>query len=76
MITVLGYLRDVPKGGETGFNHLGVNIQPRRGSVIVWWNVEPNTTKREIKSQHAGLPVLEGEKYAFNLWFRENEFKK
>ena len=76
LITVLGYLRDVPKGGETGFNHLGVNIQPRRGSVIVWWNVEPNTTKREINSQHAGLPVLEGEKYAFNLWFRENEFKK
>ena len=76
LITVLGYLRDVPKGGETGFNHLGVNIQPRRGSVIVWWNVEPNTTKREIKSQHAGLPVLEGEKYAFNLWFREKEFKK
>ena len=76
LITVLGYLRDVPKGGETGFNHLGVNIQPRRGSGIVWWNVEPNTTKREIKSQHAGLPVLEGEKYAFNLWFRENEFKK
>tara|TARA_B100000925_G_scaffold67913_1_gene46687 strand:- start:524 stop:1129 length:606 start_codon:yes stop_codon:yes gene_type:complete len=76
LITVLGYLRDVPKGGETGFNHLGVNIQPRRGSVIVWWNVEPNTTKREIKSQHAGLPVLEGEKYAFNLWFREKEFIK
>ena len=76
LITVLGYLRDVPKGGETGFNHLGVNIQPRRGSIIVWWNVEPNTTKREIKSQHAGLPVLEGEKYAFNLWFREKEFKK
>ena len=76
LITVLGYLRDVPKGGETSFNHLGVNIQPRRGSVIVWWNVEPNTTKREIKSQHAGLPVIEGEKYAFNLWFRENEFKK
>ena len=76
LITVLGYLRDVPKGGETGFNHLGVNIQPRRGSIIVWWNVEPNTTKREIKSQHAGLPVLEGEKYAFNLWFREKEFIK
>ena len=76
LITVLGYLRDVPKGGETGFNHLGVNIQPRRGSIIVWWNVEPNTTKREIKSHHAGLPVLEGEKYAFNLWFREREFIK
>ena len=76
LITVLGYLRDVPKGGETGFNHLGVNIQPRRGSIIVWWNVEQDTTKREIKSQHAGLPVLEGEKYAFNLWFREREFVK
>jgi|TARA_B110000483_G_C17949308_1_gene447650 prolyl 4-hydroxylase len=74
IITALGYLRDVPKGGDTGFNRLGFSVQPKAGTVVVWYNVEPDTTKREILSQHAGLPVIEGEKYAFNLWFRENEF--
>lgn len=74
LVTALGYLRDVPKGGETGFNRLGVNVQPKQGTVVIWYNVEPDTNKREILSQHAGLPVLEGEKYAFNLWFRESKF--
>ena len=64
----------MPKGGETGFNRLGVNVQPKQGTVVIWYNVEPDTNKREILSQHAGLPVLEGEKYAFNLWFRESKF--
>ena len=34
LLTVLGYLRDVPKGGETGFNRLGLNVQPKMGSII------------------------------------------
>ena len=53
IITALGYLRDVPKGGETGFNRLGVNVQPKQGTVVIWYNVEPDTTKRELLSQHA-----------------------
>lgn len=75
LLTVLGYLRDVPKGGETGFNRLGLNVQPRKGSIIVWYNVKEGTNERDDWSQHAGLPVLEGDKYAFNLWFREEKFK-
>ena len=74
LLTVLGYLRDVPSGGETGFNRLGLNVQPRMGSIIVWYNCKPETNERDEWSQHAGLPVLEGEKYAFNLWFREEKF--
>ena len=27
-------------------------------------------------SQHAGMPVIKGEKYAFNLWFKECRAKK
>jgi hypothetical protein len=27
-------------------------------------------------SEHAGTPVIKGEKWAFNLWFREDDFKK
>ena len=74
VLTVLGYLRDVPKGGETGFNHYGINVQPRAGTIVVWYNVDTKTLERDEWSQHAGLPVIEGEKYAFNLWFREGKF--
>ena len=38
------------------------------------YNVLPGTTKVHPLSLHAGRPVTGGEKYAFNLWFRENKF--
>jgi len=34
----------------------------------------PGTTKVHPDSLHAGRPVTKGEKFAFNLWFRENKF--
>ena len=58
LLTVLGYLRDVPKGGETGFNRLGLNVQPKRAQSS-WYNCKPETNERDEWSQHAGLPVLE-----------------
>ena len=33
-----------------------------------------NNTRHEL-SEHAALPVIEGEKFAFNLWFRECNYK-
>ena len=42
--------------------------------LLVWKNVVPGTTKIHPESLHAGRPVTKGEKYAFNLWFRENKF--
>ncbi len=75
LVTVLGYLRDVPQGGETGFCHHGLSVQPKAGTVVVWYNVNKETNERNEFSQHAGLPVILGEKYAFNLWFREGKFK-
>jgi len=76
IMTVFGFLNDVPKGGETGFKRLGINIQPKRGTVVLWYNTKPGTNKREHLSEHAGLPVLEGQKYAFNLWFHENRYQE
>ena len=75
IVTVLGYLRDVIQGGETGFCHHGLSVQPKAGTVVVWYNVNKETNERNELSQHAGLPVIVGEKYAFNLWFREGRFK-
>ena len=31
---------------------------------------------RHELSEHAGMPVIEGEKWGFNLWFREQSRQK
>jgi tetratricopeptide (TPR) repeat protein len=35
----------------------------------------PGTNTRHPDTLHAGLPVLEGSKWAFNLWFHERPFR-
>lgn len=70
LITVLGYLNKVPKGGATDFPKLGISVPPEPGKLLVFHNCQPGTTERHPLSLHAGTPVLEGEKWAFNLWFR------
>ena len=72
--TALGYLNDVEEGGATEFRDLNISIPPKKGSLLVWKNILPGTTKVHPDSLHAGRPVTRGEKYAFNLRFRENKF--
>ena len=74
MVTALAYLNDVEEGGATEFRDLNISVAPKKGSILVWKNVLPGTTKVHPLSLHAGRPVTGGEKYAFNLWFRENKF--
>jgi len=71
----LVYLNDVEEGGETGFDMarpLGevIKIEPKKGRVVVFDNLKPDGTLNR-RSRHAGLPVIKGEKWAFNLWLRE-----
>ena len=72
--TAIAYLNDVEEGGDTEFRDLNISVKPKKGSILVWKNVLPGTTKVHPLSLHAGRPVTGGEKYAFNLWFRENKF--
>ena len=73
--TVLVYMNHVEEGGETGFNQakpLGevIRVTPQAGRMIVFDNLlEDGSLNR--RSRHAGLPVIKGEKWAFNLWLRE-----
>ena len=71
MLTALAYLNDVEEGGGTGFPNLGVEIEAKKGDVLVFHNTSPDSNKIHPKSLHAGLPVIAGEKWAINLWFRE-----
>lgn len=70
VITVLGYLNTVQKGGGTSFPKLKIRVPAEEGKLLVFHNCKAGTEVRHPKSLHAGLPVEAGEKWAFNLWFR------
>ena len=51
--------------------------EPKKGDVVVFHNTltetpAPTHPKIHPKSLHAGMPVIKGEKWMVNLWFREN----
>tara|TARA_B100000963_G_scaffold361758_1_gene399305 strand:+ start:5579 stop:7312 length:1734 start_codon:yes stop_codon:yes gene_type:complete len=72
MKTALCYLNDVTKGGGTKMTKLDITVPVEKGKLLVFHNTvsDIDHTRHEL-SEHAGLPVEEGEKFAFNLWFRE-----
>ena len=72
MKTALCYLNHVSKGGGTKMTKLDITVPAEKGKLLVFHNTVSDTdhTRHEL-SEHAGLPVEEGEKFAFNLWFKE-----
>jgi len=75
LTTALLYLNDVATGGNTIFPKLSFEVPPKRGSLLVFQNCLPDSSERHPKSLHGGMPVLEGQKWVANLWFRETEFR-
>ena len=75
MWTGLVYLNDVSKGGGTKFTKLDITSNAKKGKILVFANTYEGSTVRHALSEHAGLPVEEGVKWAFNLWFREKNRK-
>lgn len=71
MVTALVYLNDVEEGGGTGFCKLKLEVEPKMGRIVVFESFNQGTNTMNPKSLHSGRPVIKGEKWAFNLWFRE-----
>lgn len=71
LTTALVYLNDVEEGGGTIFPRKNVTVEAKMGNMVVFSNCEENTNKKDDQSLHGGMPVIKGEKWAFNLWFRE-----
>jgi prolyl 4-hydroxylase len=73
--TVLFYLNDEGLvGGETSFprwknaeTNQPLKVKPEKGKAVLFYNLLPDGNYDE-RSQHAALPVIEGEKYLTNLW--------
>ena len=68
--TALVYLNDVSEGGATHFPNKDISISAREGRMAIFHNTLPGTADPHPDSTHAGMPVVEGEKWAFNIWFR------
>ena len=74
--TALVYLNGVEEGGSTNLNRINVDVSPKQGKLLVFDNTYNGTNIKHPLSEHAGMPVIKGEKYAFNLWFKECHSKK
>lgn len=69
--TVILYLNDTYRGGETEFDQLGVSIRGRIGDALVFHNLRPNGAS-DNRTRHAGLPVTEGVKWVATRWIRQS----
>ena len=73
--TILVYLNDVEDyEGLTTFPYVGYAVAPKKGRAVIWYNFKDNG-EYDIRAGHVGSPVTKGEKWALNIWIKENELK-
>jgi 2OG-Fe(II) oxygenase superfamily len=77
ILTFFIYLSDLPEGGGGGtdFPKLGLTVQPKKGSAVLWpsvYNAEPLTADK--RTDHQALPVLIGTKFAVNAWIHMYDY--
>jgi prolyl 4-hydroxylase len=70
--SIVMYLNTPPRGGGTAFPDVGVEVGPMRGNAVFFSYDRPHVVTRSL---HAGMPVLEGEKWVATKWLREREFR-
>jgi prolyl 4-hydroxylase len=69
VLTLLVWLTDDFEGGETHFLWNDLRLRGAAGDAILFRNSGPDGA-RDSTSQHAGLPVLAGEKWIASRWIR------
>ncbi len=72
--TICVYLNAVEAGGETEFAHTGLRIAPAPGRAVIFDNLLADGAP-DPDTQHAGLPVIRGEKWLTTLWIRERRYR-
>jgi prolyl 4-hydroxylase len=66
--TMIMYLNDDFEGGHTCFQHLGLTVQPKRGSALVYYYTPAEPLI------HCGEAVTSGTKFILNAFVRNGEF--
>ncbi len=76
LYTFFIYLNTPAAGGGTRFNDLGITVNPRRGSAVLWPSLmDVNVSLPELLTHHEALPVEEGIKFGANLWIHMYDFR-
>tara|TARA_B100000965_G_scaffold394038_1_gene405709 strand:- start:261 stop:869 length:609 start_codon:yes stop_codon:yes gene_type:complete len=60
LFAFMTYLNDVEEGGSTYFNHYDLNVQPKKGTTLIW--------PAEWTHAHQGNPIKKGCKYIITGW--------
>lgn len=68
--TAMIFLNQPEAGGHTKFQHVGIEIVPRTGSLLAWNNLDA-AGEMNPYSLHQGMPVTVGVKYIITKWYRE-----
>lgn len=68
--TLVMYLNDVEDGGDTHFPSIGLSVKPKKGHAA-YFAYGNSLGQVDPLSLHAGLPVLEGEKWIATKWVRQ-----
>lgn len=71
--TVILYLNTPDSEGATHFPRLNITVPATAGSALFFSNVKDDLTVDPL-SEHAGLPVVSGEKWIATKWLRERKF--
>eukprot|EP00736_Rhodelphis_marinus_P012672 Rmarinus@m.413 len=73
IVTILMYLSTPEEGGETVFPRVGIEVKPRMGRAVLFYNV---TADHELDPQslHGGKAVVAGDKWCATKWIRQSKF--
>ena len=69
--TLLMYLHEPERGGDTSFPQLGLRFAAKRGCALFFSYDRPLPSTRTL---HGGSPVQAGEKWVATKWLREGGF--
>lgn len=71
--TVLMYLNDGYRGGNTCFAALQIEIKARRGDMLHFHNLNKDGLDHK-DTLHAGMPVVAGKKWLLSQWIRSETY--
>jgi prolyl 4-hydroxylase len=71
IIACFVFLNTVQQGGELFFPKIDLRIEAQQGRAVIFDTVFAGTNKPHSLSENSILPVIDGEKWCFKIWFRE-----
>lgn len=76
ILTFFAYLNtlDQNQKGQTCFPKLDISVRPIQGNCLFWPNTSFDGQKIFHETFHEGQEVLDGEKWALNIWMRQYKF--